>query len=99
LSVDVSRAQAASFGQRQIIVTVEEAVEKTVNKMPIMVMAKRTLRLFPSNWRGQISNYQELRKHLNEQAAKTVSTTEKAVVEAQPITVDLRLTNLAFIGS
>lgn len=99
LTVDVSRAQAASFGQRQIIVSIEETVEKTINKVPIMVVAKRTLRLFPSNWSQQIANYQELRPYLNEQAAKAVNSSEKAVVESKPTTIDLRLSNLAFIGS
>lgn len=97
LAVDVSRGFAPSFGQRQIILTVAEVDERVIDNIPIMVVSKRTLRLFPDNWESQLINYTKLRKHLSKEDVKNINDSDKAIVYPEPITIDLRLANLAFI--
>lgn len=98
VAIDLSKAQAPSFGQRHIILTLEETEERIVNSRPIIVVSKRTLRLFPDNWELQLANYTNLRSYLNDQLAKKITSAEKAVFHAEPLIIDLRLTNLAFIS-
>lgn len=88
LRLDVSKAYALSYGQRQIIVVFEER-RPTSNALIVFPVI---LRLSPGNYRQELANYLELRKYL-------VPETEglSGIVKSKPQIVDLRVSQLGFV--
>lgn len=91
LKVDTSQAFADSYGQRQIVLSIEEmtTVEDRIIYLP------RVLRLSTLNLQEALTNYLVLQKHLRSQAIKSVG--DQPVVHLEPIVVDLRLSKLAYV--
>jgi len=82
--LDVSSAFAISQGKRQIIVCLEERVQKFNQGKSQVVFSSKILRLSPDNYERQLANYKILSDKLKESG-------EKVKV------IDLRLDDLAFI--
>lgn len=88
--IDVSKAFAQSYGQRQIVLSVEDYKTQVMDGNPVIVTTINILRLSPINYKEQLANYLVLRSHLQgEVNAETKRT--------KAITIDLRLSELAFI--
>lgn len=64
--IDVSRAFAPSFGQREVIVVLEQLVEK--QKQPALVVAQRVLRINRDNYKQELSRFKALQAHLGEES-------------------------------
>lgn len=96
IRVDVSDALADSYGQRQIVVIMEDHLEKMgENGISEKVALPQLLRLSVDNYRQELANYLELRSHLHKESlSKLVDHSEKI---NDPIIIDLRIAELAFI--
>ncbi len=90
LRIDVSKAQALSYGQRQIVVIMEERIEKNQG----LFVYPRMLRLSTENYRQELANYLILREHLNRAPEETAQT---GTVLAPLAIIELRVPHLAFI--
>lgn len=62
--IDVSRA-FAPFGQREVIVVLEELVEK--QKQPALVVSQRILRINSDTYKQELSRFAALHSHLGEE--------------------------------
>lgn len=82
--IDVSQAFADSYGQRQIVVWVEEQIEQ--EKASKQFAKLFLLRLHTENYPQNLANYLVLKPHLMHTA-----------LNADPSIIDLRLPHLAFI--
>lgn len=89
--IDVSEAFADSYGRRCIVLILHDEISER-NKV---YTASRILRLSEKNYLRQMGNYLQLRQKLLEKDRERIS----AGASALPVTiVDLRLTDLAYIG-
>lgn len=84
--IDVSKAFALSYGQRQIVLVIEDRIPRLVDGNALIAVQSRILRLAPDNYLQQLANYTELRSYLRKQNRES----EKDTV------IDLRLSELAF---
>jgi hypothetical protein len=92
LRIDVSKAFALSYGQRQIVVVFEERVpvEGALVVFPVI------LRLTSSRYPQELANYLELRKHLEPQLPESQPLV--GIVKGKTQIVDLRVPQLAFLS-
>lgn len=96
--IDVSKAFALSYGQRQIILVLEDNCEKKINGLPVLCTYPRMLRLDSDDYEEQLRRYMVLRTYLHQKEAQAFEQTKEAV-HAKPMVIDLRITNLAFMHS
>jgi len=100
--IDVSRCSSSSFGQRQIIVLLEEYETKMVGGEPILFISPLVLRLAEENYQQQLQNYALLRRHLKEDDNKMIprdlNVDSGAVRSFHPLVIDLRVSDLAFLS-
>jgi hypothetical protein len=97
--IDLSRAFSLSCGQRQIVVGFEEKTVVKSEGKPVIIVSTRILRLSPDNYRQQLANYLMLRPYLEKRENGLLNGSLEGIVQAKPIIVDLRLSDLAFIAS
>lgn len=95
--VDVSKAFAQSYGQRQIVIVLEDRLEKEVEGQPILSINPKILRLSTENYEYQLKNYVVLQSYLREQESKSFDDHSTHLQQGKSTVVDLRLTDLAFI--
>lgn len=81
--IDVSRAFASSFGQRQIVIVLEDLVEKKIDRGVSLLPVSRILRLSTEAYQQQLAQYLVLRDRLRSDEAATI--------------LDMRIPQLAFI--
>jgi hypothetical protein len=97
--VDVSHAFAESYGQKQIVVLVEDQSNRVQEGRTVSVVKPIFLRLNPKEYRQNLANFMVLRKHLR--AARQIATESGSlkgdVVQLSPAVIDLRIAQLAFI--
>lgn len=97
--IDVSKAYAPSCGQRQIILTLEDQVERSINGKTTRYLFHRIVRLNTENYLQGLANYAVLQKYLLQQEISKLQPSDKAVVK-QPLKIlDFRLSQLAFISN
>lgn len=89
--IDVSDAYASSYGQKQIVVVLEEKIEKLKNKKSLLSQHLRILRLTSNNYEQELQNYLVLQRYLAEKLK--LKNSEKS----QSSVIDLRIPQLAFI--
>lgn len=95
--IDVSNAYADSYGQKQIVVILEDILEKEKEGKAILCVEPRILRLSTMRYEQELSQYLALRAYLLEQEAQQAVDPTQTVVRADPMIVDLRIPKLAFI--
>lgn len=95
--IDISKAFALSYGQRQIVLELEDRCTRNVDGHSTLCVYPRLLRLSPDNYREQLSNYLVLRTHLKQQEDKVPLVQAEGVLRANMMVIDLRLLDLAFI--
>lgn len=98
LRIDVSKIDAASCGQQEIVVILEEHLEREMNGRSVLITFPRTLRLNPFNYQQALANYYLLREHLLQQALQQSIETNTSMIRNPPVIIDLRLSQLAFMG-
>ena len=92
MQIDTSRAFSESYGTREIVLRVEDALyfEK---EQPILL--PRLLRLSPEGYAQQLSNYLKLRYQLLEEEKEAFS--DDPLFKPPVRVIDLRIANLAFV--
>lgn len=96
--IDVSKAFAQSYGQRQIVVILEDLLEKEVNGQPILSVHPKILRLSTDKYLDQLKNYTALQVYLRQHDSSSSADPASLTHQPSPIVVDLRLPDLAFIS-
>lgn len=94
--IDVSQAYASSCGQRQIVVVIEDQIEREINGRTVLFIFPRILRLGTDNYQQGLANYRVLYKHLIENIPQKLESEEQIIIK-EPTIIDLRLPQLAFI--
>ncbi len=111
--IDTSQAFSKSFGKREIVLIIDEEmnkkyqtmntnndglVDQNQNRQAVFVFP-RILRLSPDDYAKQLANYFELRKKMEKDYQKQLKAGagSSSVVYFKPKVVDLRISKLAFI--
>lgn len=96
--VDVSNALADSYGQREIIVIMEDHIELTNSeKSQIVLIVPQMLRLSVDNYRQELANYLVLRTFLREKNFSIKTEEINQSIRSKPILIDLRIPKLAYV--
>jgi len=95
--IDVSKAFAQSYGQRQIILIIEELIERQVEGRVLLCTFPQIVRLSTEHFRQGIANYLVLRPFLKKQALNLPLTEDVNLVKGQEVIIDLRIPHLAYI--
>jgi hypothetical protein len=88
--IDVSKAYSLSYGQRQIVILLEERFTREHEGRSVLVTAPRTLRLGSVNWIRGLSRYLVLRQFLAKEEAKGPFP-DISLVSKAPLIIDLRV--------
>lgn len=96
--IDVSKSYASSYGQREIVVILEEKLETNRDSRSQMFVMPRLLRLSTEHIDQQLANYLNLRTYLNAELIKTYDKIETSIYHVPNTTIDLRIPQLAFIN-
>lgn len=92
--IDVSRAFDPSYGRREIVIIMEEQLERQTNDKPILFTCDWILRISPNeHFQQALDNY----TMLGERIIKEQPIQKDKVVQRLKIVVDLRLPHLAYI--
>lgn len=83
--IDVSHAFSPSYGQRQVVIVMENYAEKEEGGRTILQIQPHILRISLENYRQELANYLTLREYLQKEK------------ESQPLIIDLRIPHLAFL--
>lgn len=97
--IDVSKAFALSYGQRQIVITLEDRCEKIINGKPILCTYPKMLRLCSDNYEQQMLNYMALRSYLQKNDKDILEPPNETTVNGKTMVIDLRLSDLAFFNT
>lgn len=89
--IDVKGAFASSFGQKQIVLTLEDKIEKIKNGFPVFSRYLKILRLSCAEYKEGISKYLVLQEHLYKK--ESLETSSKNYIKI----IDLRIPELGFI--
>jgi hypothetical protein len=96
--IDVSHAYSDSYGKREILLVIEDYIEKQVEGRPVLYLFPRILRLPIQDFDQQMANYLALKEHLDNQAALLPPlASDQNVARAMPQWIDLRVPQLAFL--
>jgi hypothetical protein len=93
--IDVSKAHAPSYGQRQVIVILEKQLVKELKGQSILVRVQHILRLDTKNYIQGLENYVKLKPHL-EGLPIDITDSTLTNIDLPPIIIDLRLPHLAY---
>lgn len=95
--IDVSKADAPSYGQREIILVFEDWTETDYTSRPILCCYPIILRVSPATYITALSNFQNLKKELYRKFTAPEVKDEKQVITYPVTVIDFRLPHLAFI--
>jgi len=96
-SIDVSNAFNPSWGERQIVIAIQEAVEIIAKNQAQLVISPRLLRLPTEGYEKQLANYTILREHLNKKLISDANHTCSLCWKSPQMIIDMRIDELAFI--
>jgi hypothetical protein len=92
--IDLSNVDADSYGQKQIVVILEDILEKEGSGKTMLSIEPRILRLSTTDYEQGIEAYLAMRNYLLTQRKQQPAT---AVVRAEAMIVDLRIPRLGLI--
>lgn len=98
--IDVSRAYASSYGQRQLIVIFDDLRGYSSEEKSNLVPHTHLLRLSAENYRQELLNYRTLRQKatMHEQLTNLFrGDLSQGNLSSEPLIIDLRASRLAFI--
>ncbi|MCB1111989.1 MAG: hypothetical protein H7A37_03045 [Chlamydiales bacterium] len=98
LSIDTSNAFSASYGQREIVVTLEDQVQKENLGQMTLCLWPTLLRLDTQHYQDGWKDYLLLRKQLQKSIKHLVHDGENPVVTLSTVVVNLRISDIAFIN-
>jgi hypothetical protein len=96
--IDTSKAYALSYGQRQIVVILEDWLVKEKKGKPIVCTYPKILRLSTERYAQELVHYQILNQRLLQEELKKPHEGDEASFKANPMIIDLRIPQLAFIS-
>lgn len=97
--IDVSKAEAESFGQRQVVLSVEERFQVKGTSAKQTLICPVILRLYPKNIEPAVSRYIKVKnKILKKILVQAVTNKNQSTVKFSPIIVDLRLKDIALLS-
>lgn len=96
--IDVSKAFALSYGQRQIVLILEDSCEKKKNGTLVLCIYPRILRLDTDNYEQQLHRYLALSSYLYKKEMPPLDESREVVFHAKAMVIDLRISDLAFIS-
>jgi len=99
LRIDVSKAFAPSYGQRQIVMEYEDQASRVVDGHPVYIISQRFIRLAPETYKQQFANYLTLHNHIRKQEKSMPIADAGTIIKAKATLIDLRLSELAFIDN
>ncbi|MBA3815102.1 MAG: FtsQ-type POTRA domain-containing protein [Parachlamydiaceae bacterium] len=97
--IDVSKAFSLSYGQRQIVLMLEDSCEKEINGKPHLCIYPRMLRLDSDTYEEQLQCYLALRTYLYKNESPPSNVTPESIYQANTMIIDLRISDLAFMHS
>ncbi len=97
IKIDTSKAFALSYGQREIVVVLEEHIPATSEKGSDIIAYPRMLRLSTGGYSQELSHYLALRNKWLNSSDNKAPATSKDTLKAPLMIIDLRLSNLAYI--
>lgn len=95
--IDVSRSEAPSRGQRQIVIVEEERVELETGGHPVLYLCPYILRLNPDNYMQELERYRKMKPYLIKNVTTSELSKDQLVVRYPPTIIDLRVSSLAFL--
>ncbi len=95
--IDVSRIDAASDGQRQIVVLMEDRQEREKEGKSVLYIYPRLLRLPAADYQAGLREFVVLRDYLLQKEAQKELDASQKVVKAPVTFIDLRIPQLAFV--
>lgn len=96
MRIDTSKAFALSYGQRHIVVMLEERLEREIGGHSVLVFYPKILRLSTDNFSQEIANFLTLNPILNKKALKTPWEDSKAIHKMPATVIDLRVPHVAY---
>lgn len=95
--IDVSNAFSSSYGQRQIVVILEEEVMRVEKGNSILIRLPRIVRLSTENYAQGLANYFALQPTLLSKMSDLSADNQSSVVNMPATIIDLRLNHLGYI--
>lgn len=95
--IDVSKAFASSFGQRAIVIILEDRIEKEKDGVSYLHISPRILRLSVENYTQELDNYLILQSYLLDQESNKNFVESQNIAKQEAQIIDMRLPSLAFI--
>jgi len=95
--IDVSKAHEPSYGKRQIVLVMEDQLEKEFNGQSYFFSFPRLIRLNPENYVQGLIQCRTLLNYLQEQELSASFDANTQFVKAKPKVIDLRIPQLAYI--
>jgi hypothetical protein len=97
--IDVSRAFADSYGQKQVIITLEEINERLYQGKVVSFVEPYILRLNTEDYEQNLANYSALKDYFSKQWLECLPSGIKKDKQTvlKPMIIDLRIPQLAFI--
>lgn len=95
--IDVSNAFSSSYGQRQIVVILEEEVMRGDGDKSVLIRFPRILRLSTENYEQGLANYFALQPTLLNKLSDLSADNQSAVVNMPATIIDLRLNHLGYL--
>jgi hypothetical protein len=97
--IDVSNAEAESYGTREIVLITEDEIIQKYHEKEVSVILPRILRLSTKGYQQELGNYLKLRPNLLKQEAKEIKIPSKEIASLRlpEKTIDFRIPHLAFI--
>jgi len=96
--IDVSKAFAPSYGQREIVVILEDRREKSYNSNSYLYIYPRTIRFSTNRYLQELADFGALRDRLNKMGEPSEAASQSTVWKAPGMLIDMRIPQLAFIG-
>lgn len=94
--IDVSKAYADSYGQRQVVVVIEDWFEREFEGRSILCICPRILRLSTAHYHRELEYFMVLKDYFRQQEMEQIVDDTLPVVKADPMTIDMRIPQLAF---
>jgi hypothetical protein len=97
--LDISNAFAKSYGQREIVLLVEDEITRLYEGKEVSFLFPRYLRLSIKNYAVELGNYLKLRQQLLEKESRDLKLSpgnERLLIMPKKV-IDLRIPELAFI--
>jgi hypothetical protein len=95
--LDVSKIDAVSYGQRQLVIELEDRAEKGTGKGTLLCIYPRFLRLTMDDYQSELRHYFILQKYLL-RTANIPEGYKDPIWKAPVMVIDLRIPQLAFIS-